>query len=172
MKKAILGSFLFVIICSAVPALAADGFTQKDREILIELKVKMGEIDKRFEQVDKRFEQVDKRFSELRGDMNNRFEQVDKRFEQVNKRFEEILSFLAILAGVFGSMVVAVFGFAYWDRRTILAKAREEVRQITKADKNLIKKNSLLLAKLTEAMRRMADKSPDIREVLRQSNLL
>ena len=139
-KKAILGSFLFVIICSAVPALAAEGFTQKDRDMLIELKVKMGEIDNRFEQVD--------------------------------KRFEEILTFLAILAGVFGSMVVAVFGFAYWDRRTILTKAREEVRQMTKADRNLIEKNSLLLTKLTEAMRRMADKSPDIREALQHSNLL
>ena len=140
MKKAILGSFLFVIICSAVPALAAEGFTQKDREMLIELKVRMGEIDKRFEQVD--------------------------------KRFEEILTFLAILAGVFGSMVVAVFGFAYWDRRAILTKAREEVREMTKADRNLIEKNSLLLTKLTEAMRRMADKSPDIREALQHSNLL
>ncbi len=158
MKKAILGSFLFVIICSAVPALAAEGFTQKDREMLIELKVRMGEIDKRFEQ-------VDKRFSGLREDMN-------KRFEQVDKRFEEILTFLAILAGVFGSMVVAVFGFAYWDRRTILTKAREEVREMTKADRNLIEKNSLLLTKLTEAMRRMADKSPDIREALQHSNLL
>ena len=140
MKKAILGSFLFVIICSAVPALAAEGFTQKDRDMLIELKVKMGEIDNRFEQVD--------------------------------KRFEEILTFLAILAGVFGSMVVAVFGFAYWDRRAILTKAREEVREMTKADRNLIEKNSLLLTKLTEAMRRMADKSPDIREALQHSNLL
>jgi nitrate reductase NapE component len=157
-KKAILGSFLFVIICSAVPALAAEGFTQKDREMLIELKVRMGEIDKRFEQ-------VDKRFSGLREDMN-------KRFEQVDKRFEEILTFLAILAGVFGSMVVAVFGFAYWDRRAILTKAREEVREMTKADRNLIEKNSLLLTKLTEAMRRMADKSPDIREALQHSNLL
>jgi hypothetical protein len=138
-KKAILGSFLFVIICSAVPALAAEGFTQKDRDMLIELKVKMGEIDNRFEQVD--------------------------------KRFEEILTFLAILAGVFGSIVIAVFGFAYWDRRAILARAREEVRQ-TRADRNLIEKNSLLLTKLTEAMRRMADKSPDIREALQHSNLL
>ncbi|MBW2741069.1 MAG: hypothetical protein JRE64_19995 [Deltaproteobacteria bacterium] len=126
--------------------------------MLIELKVRMGEIDKRFEQ-------VDKRFSGLREDMN-------KRFEQVDKRFEEILTFLAILAGVFGSMVVAVFGFAYWDRRTILTKAREEVREMTKADRNLIEKNSLLLTKLTEAMRRMADKSPDIREALQHSNLL
>ena len=89
-KKAVLGSFLIYMICSGSPALSADGFTQKDRELLIELKVKMGEIDKRFEQVD--------------------------------KRFEEILSFLAILAVIFSSMVVAVFGFAYWDRRTLLKK--------------------------------------------------
>ncbi len=96
---------------------------------------------------------------------------IDKRFEQVDKRFEEILTFLAILAGVFGSIVIAVFGFAYWDRRAILARAREEVRQ-TRADRNLIEKNSLLLAKLTEAMRCMAKKSPDIREALQHSNLL
>lgn len=42
---------------------AADGFTQRDKELLIELKVKMHEIDKRSEQVDKRvdrgFEQVE-----------------------------------------------------------------------------------------------------------------
>ena len=114
-KKAVLGSFLIYMICSGSPAHSADGFTQKDRELLIELKVKMGEIDKRFEQ-------VDKRFADLREDLNTRFEQVDKRFEQVDKRFEEILSFLAILAGIFSSMVVAVFGFAYWDRRTLLKK--------------------------------------------------
>ena len=129
MKKAVLSSFLIYMICSGSPALSADGFTQKDRELLIELKVKMGEIDKRFEQIDKRFEdlredmntrfeQVDKRFEQV----DKRFEQVDKRFEQVDKRFEEILSFLAILAGIFSSMVIAVFGFAYWDRRTLLKK--------------------------------------------------
>ena len=33
----------------SAPARAADGFTQKDRELLITLKVKVEEIDKRFE---------------------------------------------------------------------------------------------------------------------------
>ena len=91
---------LFLLTCS-FPALAEDGFTKKDRELLIELRVKMGEIDKRFEQVDKRFEQVDKRF----GDMFN---------------------FLYILAGIFTSLVAVVIGFGYWDRRTIIREARRE----------------------------------------------
>jgi len=46
---------------------AENGFTQKDRELLIKLKVKMVEMDKRFEP-------IDKRISELREDMNKRFE--------------------------------------------------------------------------------------------------
>jgi len=91
---------LFLLTCS-FPALAEDGFTKKDRELLIELRVKMGEIDKRFEQVDKRFDQI------------------DKRFEQVDKRFGDMFNFLYILAGIFTSLVAVVIGFGYWDRRTI-----------------------------------------------------
>ena len=86
-----------------VPALAEDGFTKRDRELLIELRVKMGEIDKRFEQ-------IDKRLSELRQDMNERFDQMT--------------DFLYILAGIFTSLVAVVIGFAYWDRRTIIREAR------------------------------------------------
>ncbi|MBI3599202.1 MAG: hypothetical protein HY097_00975 [Nitrospinae bacterium] len=57
--------FLLPLLYSSGEVYAGDGFTQKDRELLIELKVKMVEIDKRFEQVDKRFEQVDKRFEQV-----------------------------------------------------------------------------------------------------------
>ena len=54
MRYFVTGVVLFLLTFS-FPALAEDGFTKKDRELLIELRVKMGEIDKRFEQVDKRF---------------------------------------------------------------------------------------------------------------------
>jgi predicted PurR-regulated permease PerM len=87
-------------------------FTQEDRKILIELKAALTQIDKRFNQVDKRFDQVDKRFAELREDMNKRFEQVDKRFEQ-------FMSFVWILAAIFGAMTGVTIGFALWDRRTM-----------------------------------------------------
>ena len=94
-KKAILFLIISFTFLSASALLAQDGFTQKDRELLIELKVKMGEIDKRFEQIDKRFEQID-------------------------KRFEQMMDFLKILSAIFTSLVIAVIGFAYWDRRTII----------------------------------------------------
>lgn len=100
MKKVIYFTVIwfFVPICFLY---AEDGFTQRDRELLIELKVKVQEIDKRFDQIDKRFEQIDKRF----GDMFN---------------------FLWILTGIFTTLTVSVIGFAYWDRRTMISKAKEE----------------------------------------------
>ncbi|MCD6254683.1 MAG: hypothetical protein J7J44_00210 [Deltaproteobacteria bacterium] len=46
--------------------------------------------------------------------------EIDKRFEQIDKRFEQMMDFLKILSAIFTSLVIAVIGFAYWDRRTII----------------------------------------------------
>jgi nitrate reductase NapE component len=106
------------------------GFTQEDRE----------RIDRRFDQVGKhmvriettlqmfmestaqRFEQVDKRFAEQREDFNTRFEQ---RQNSMNTRFAELMQFMQIITGIFTVIMVAAIGFAFWDRRTVLAKSKE-----------------------------------------------
>ena len=145
-KKAIFFLIISFTFLSASALLAQDGFTQKDRELLIELKVKMGEIDKRFEQIDKRFEQV------------------DKRFEQVDKRFEQMMDFLKILSAIFTSLVIAVIGFAYWDRRTIIKKAKEEtIAEIEKEGR---------LRDLIMALRELAQRHPELAELLKQFHLL
>jgi len=152
--------FHIVIIyfsCFSGEVYAGDGFTQKDRELLIELRVKMIEIDKRFEQIDKRFEQVDKRFEELREDMNKRFEQVDKRFEQM-------FNFLWIITGIFTAIMVGNIGFAYWDRRTIIKKAKDEtIAEIEKEGR---------VRDLINALRELAKNNQEIAKILRQFNLL
>jgi len=138
-KKAILFLIISFTFLSASVLLAQDGFTQKDRELLIELKVKMGEIDKRFEQIDKRFEQID-------------------------KRFEQMMDFLKILSAIFTSLVIAVIGFAYWDRRTIIKKAKEEtIAEIEKEGR---------LRDLIMALRELAQRHPELAELLKQFHLL
>jgi chromosome segregation ATPase len=91
---------------------------------------RLEQMDKRIELVDKRFEQVDKRFEELRSDMNARFEQqradINARFEQVDKRFGQTADMFYALAAIFTTLFAAVFGFAWWDRRSILITARAE----------------------------------------------
>ncbi|MDI6777053.1 MAG: hypothetical protein QMD03_07425 [Syntrophales bacterium] len=147
---------LFLLTLS-FPALAEDGFTKKDRELLIELRMKMGEIDKRFEQ-------IDKRISELRQDMNERFEQVDKRFEQADKRFGDMFNFLYILAGIFTSLVAVVIGFGYWDRRTIIREARREAIEF-------IEKEGLL-RRVLDALRELSLEDNRLANALRRFNLL
>ena len=122
-----------VFFSMATSLYATDGFTQKDRELLIELKVRMGEIDKRFEQVDKRFEQVDKRFEQV----DKRFEQVDKRFEQgdrrsdgIERRLERLEAVMMWGFGLLFSSMLGMVGFVLWDRRSALAPAIRKSREL------------------------------------------
>ena len=149
---------IIVWIMLVAPSGADGGFTQVDRERMIRLEVK-------FEEMDKRFEQVDKRLVDLREDMNKRFEQVDKRFEQ-------IMSMFYILSGIFTAMFTAVFGFAWWDRRTILVQAREEARNILKPHEDRSHGVEAKLNNITELLRLWSAKKPELKELMRYCNLL
>ena len=141
------------------------GFTQEDRERLIRLEATL----KTF------MEQVDKRFSDLRSDMNKRFEQVDKRFEQMdrrisdlridmNRRFEQMTDFLWIIVGIFTALTAVVIGFAYWDRRTIIRKARDEAIERIEREGRLVD--------LIGALRELAKEDKKLAEILRGFRLL
>jgi len=156
-------ALIFTAFCSS-----ASEFTQEDRDRLIRMEAtlqvfmqqvdkRFEQVDKRFEQVDKRFEQVDKRFEELREDMNKRFEQVDKRFEQM-------MTFLWILAGIFTALVAAVIGFAYWDRRTIIRRAKEEAIEEMKREG--------FSRSILEVLKEISPDIPRLEEALRRHNLL
>ncbi len=111
------------------------------------------EVNKRFEQVDKRFEQVDRRFGELREDMN--------------ARFDQLYTFLWIITAIFTALVVAVIGFAYWDRRTIIRKAREEAVEEVERVYGVSR-----LGELLKALRTLAREDRRLAEVLRNFGLL
>lgn len=146
MKK-LTTSLILCLLILPLPSLAREiPFTQEDRDRLIRLETKLEEIDKRFEQIDKRFEQI------------------DKRFEQIDKRFDDLKTFLWIITGIFTTIMVANIGFAYWDRRTIIKKAKEEtIAEIEKEGK---------IRDLINALRELSKTDDKIAEVLKRFNLL
>ena len=178
MRKLFL-SFLLALAISHVGFAKSVGFTQEDRERLIRLEATlqtfMEQTNKRFEEMredmNKRFEQMDKRFEEMREDMNKRFEQLrdemNKRFEQVDKRFEQMMKFMELTLLVFSSLVVAVIGFAYWDRRTIIKKAKEE--SVEEIDRKF---NLNQIRNLINALRKLAKEDDKVAKVLREFGLL
>jgi TolA-binding protein len=162
------------------PALALDGFTQADRERLVRVEAIqttfMQQVDKRFEQMDKRFEELrsdmNARFEQQRTDMNARFEQqradINARFEQVDKRFGQTADMFYALAAIFTTLFAAVFGFAWWDRRSILITARNEVEASTQD----IRGATLRSERLIEVLRSFAENVPNLKVLMRQANLL
>jgi len=173
-RKILVAVFLLLVFCGV--SYGGDKGLKVTNEMIYE---KLLEMEKRQAVLEARFqefkESVDKRFEELRADMNKRFEQVDKRFEelradmnkrfeQVDKRFEEQLFFMKVLAAIFTSLVVAVIAFAWWDRRTIIRKAREEtVAYLEREGK---------LRSLIEALRELAKVDKRLAEILRTHGLL
>ncbi len=151
---------LFSLVTFSTTSWCETGFTQKDRELLIELKTKITEIDKRFEQ-------IDKRFTELREDMNKRFEQVDKRFEQVDKRFEQMMSFIWILSAIFAAMTVGTIGFAIWDRRTMIRPFETKVTEIDKK----IEDNRKDYKNLISFLKEYSSKNKKFSDIIQRFNL-
>ena len=152
---------LFLLILTGAALSGTPGFTEEDRARLIRLEATLQTF----------MHQVDKRISELREDMNKRFELmekrfelIDKRFEDINKRFEQMMTFLWILTGVFVSITAVVIGFAYWDRRTIIRKAREETVEYLEREGKL--------ARLLEALKELAREDRKLAEVLRSYGIL
>ncbi|AAC07710.1 hypothetical protein [Aquifex aeolicus] len=126
------------------------------------------------EQTDKRFQDLNQRINELREDMNKRFEQVDKRFEQVDKRFEQINNelnrLIQIMVGIFAgqiALVAAVIGFAWWDRRTIIRKSKEETFE--EMEKELRPEK---FKKLLNALREKAKTDKELEAILKKYGLL
>jgi len=157
---------LFFLLISFGYSLSPQEERQLIRDIAIKatLKAFMRETDKRFEAIDKRFELMDKRITELREDMNKRFEQIDKRFEQINNELNRLIQ---IMVGIFAgqiALVVAVIGFAWWDRRTIIRKATEETVDYLEREGKL--------RKLIEVLREKAKTDKELEAILKKYGLL
>ncbi|GAB6163375.1 hypothetical protein JCM12298_25350 [Desulfothermus naphthae] len=149
MRRAFINCILILLfLLLEIPCFGGQtGFTQEDRERLVRLEATLKVF---MEQVDKRFEQVDKRISELR--------------EDVNKRFEEMINFLWMLVGIFTTLTAVVIGFAYWDRRTIIRKARDETIETIEREGRL--------KEFIKALRAYASEDEKFATVLRSFGLL
>jgi len=132
---------LFLLLVTALRA-GDDGFTQKDREILIELRVRMMEIDKRFEQIDMRFEQVDKRFGGM-------------------------MSFMWLLATIFTIFTVSIMSLLFWDRRTMIKPFEKKVAEI----ETKIAQNKQVSSELLNVLKEYAKKDRKFAEVVSQFNI-
>ena len=136
MRKGVFAGLIGIFLMVGGAFAQGVGFTQEDRERLIRLEATL------------------KTF----------MEQVDRRFEQIDKRFEQMTDFLWIIVGIFTALTAVVIGFAYWDRRTIIRKARDEAIERIEREGRLVD--------LIGALRELAKEDRKLAEILRGFRLL
>ena len=117
--------------------------------------------------IEKRQAILEAQFKEFKEATNKRFEDMNKRFEELredmNARFQEVISFLKIMTGVFGGLVVGILAFALWDRRSFIRKAKEEMDKEWEVSK---------VKPLIQALRELAKEDPKVAKVLKDFHLL
>lgn len=79
---------------------------------------------------------------------------IDGLRSEMNARFDLLFNFLWAIIGIFTTMTVSVFGFAFWDRKLSLAPMKRE---------NL---------KTLNALRDFAEHQPKLREILKNAGLM
>ena len=159
-KKIIIGLSIITFIFSVFPLRAFSyqktmGLT--DKEIVERLtKLEEGQRALRAE-MNRRFEDINKRFE----DMNKRFEDINKRFDLLNKRISDLVHTTNTMMVVFGGLVVAMMGLVFWDRKTLIEKAKESAVKKIETDSRLIK-----------ALRELAKTDKKLAEVMKSFGLL
>ncbi len=148
---------IFIIFLSGYSGtvLAQNQFTEADRKLLVEMNVRQSEMEKR---LDGRIDQLDK-------NINARMDQMDNNF---NARMDQMDSKINNLSMIFVAIVVGIFGFAIWDRRTMTKPFELKVKVIE--DKIEVNKKSL--ESLLLVLREQAKSDTKIAGILKQFNLL
>jgi hypothetical protein len=112
-------------------------------------------------------------------DLNKRFDDlnrsIDKRFDSVNQRITDFQTTMLALAGGMFALIISMFGYIAWDRRTYMRPIQERMdRYETILHKELDITNDAgsVLTRLVKALKQLAKTDQRVAEVLRSFSLL
>ena len=110
-------------------------------------------------------EDMTRQIQQLREDMNRQIQQLR---EDMNQQFAQQFRLTLAVLGAFTALVVAIIGFALWDRRTMIRPFERVVKSL-EAD---LSTNRQRVEALLEALRSLGQRDPEVANVLKQFNLL
>ncbi|PKQ66854.1 hypothetical protein Rain11_2242 [Raineya orbicola] len=172
MKKSLILILLFFYFQWGSAQSTTVPFTLEDRDRLLKIEQKLNDMEKRF---DDRFQQNEGRFQQMEKRFEERFLQIEKRLDEMradmNARFEQQYTFSWIFSAIFTAMLVAVFGFAYWDRKTFIKPIESKVSLLEKALENELKTKENT-PNLKEILKDFAKIDSRFAEILKQHNIL
>ena len=163
---------ILLISLSVASASAAETAPRiSDREIIEALAIlKQGQVD-----INRRLDDLTSHTNQRFDDVNRRFDDVNRRFEDLNHRIDGLQNTMLVLFGAIITLIVALFGYIVWDRRTALRPLQDRLERLERdlqRDLELQHEDGSRLTRLVKALREMAKTDENIAEVLRSFSLL
>jgi predicted PurR-regulated permease PerM len=151
MKRFMAILFLFLL----APTLIASAELTKGeiKEIQEIMRQELQRMDKRFDDINKRFDDMNNRIN----DMNNRISEVNN---SINDRIDNMNNLMLWGFGVIFAGMFALLGFVIWDRRTALAPAIRNNKELEERQERIEK-----------ALKEFAIEEPKLAEILKQMRI-
>ncbi len=133
-------------------------FTLADRDRILKLEVKTDEIKKDIENLK---QETKKDIETLRQEMLLRFEAMEKKYD--------------IMFTILYGLIIALFGYIIWDRRSFMKPLESEVYKLkaeSEFQKKLEKDNKQLGEKLLNVLKELAQHNEEIKKALQKFHLL
>lgn len=129
-------------------------------------------MDQRFtameEKMNQRFAAMDQRFAAMEKNM-------DQRFAAMEKRFDDLLAMMLTMFSVMALLIVSLFGYIVWDRRTALRPLEARLAQLEQdleRDLQLRHEHGSLPTRLLNVLRNLAREDERLAGVLRSFSML
>ena len=160
-----LAALVFFSGTSSPAADAAPAVSDESR--LIRLETKVDAINDRLDGIEKRMDRLDQRMDRL----EQRIDRLEESLRtDMNSQFDRLNNLLIGLCSIFGLLVVALFGFVLWDRRSMLRPLESDMRRL---EGDLATKGSKSILDATvDALRTWAQQNQQLAAVLKRLNLM
>ncbi len=89
------------------------------------------------------------------------FKALMQRIDDTNKRIDDMISIMLWGFGVLFAGMMSLIGFVIWDRRSALAPAIRKTKELEEREE-----------KIEKALKKLAEKNPEVKEALKEAGIL
>jgi len=89
------------------------------------------------------------------------FRALMQRIDDTNKRIDDMISIMLWGFGVLFAGMMSLIGFVIWDRRSALAPAIRKTKELEEREE-----------KIEKALKKLAEKNPEVKEALKETGIL
>jgi len=143
-------------------------FTLSDRDRLIKLEIKVSEIENQIQEIKEEQKLIRQEIKEIRQEIKEIRQEVN---QEIKENRKEIIGTVLTLFGILISLILGLFGFIIWDRRTFMRPIERKVIILEQEIAN-IKEDKNTMQQIIDAFRELSKTDEKVAYLLKQFNLL